>query len=160
MRPLALGLTTLFAALVTSGLALAQNAPDGIDLEAIRARSAEHAEDAAALAATVRERAEDKLYTRLGDLKGLAARTGRAPMVAVTGCVAQQEGARLLGRVPHVEGRALGPAPRGRDPRRLGARVLPVAVREHDDRPDGSNSRLAGARHGDGRVRYGPRGDV
>ncbi|ODU80584.1 MULTISPECIES: type-F conjugative transfer system pilin assembly protein TrbC [Sphingomonadales] len=41
-----------------AGLALAQSAPDGIDLDAIRARSAEHAEDAAALAATVRERAE------------------------------------------------------------------------------------------------------
>ena len=47
---------------------------------------------------SVREKAEDKLYTRLGDLKGQARVTGRAPLVAVTGCVAQQEGARLLER--------------------------------------------------------------
>jgi conjugal transfer pilus assembly protein TrbC len=51
-------LIPLGLALPLAGLALAQSAPDGIDLDAIRARSAEHAEDAAALAATVRERAE------------------------------------------------------------------------------------------------------
>jgi tRNA-2-methylthio-N6-dimethylallyladenosine synthase len=47
---------------------------------------------------SVREKAEDKLYTRLGDLKGLQRRTGQAPMIAVTGCVAQQEGSRILER--------------------------------------------------------------
>ena len=47
---------------------------------------------------SVREKAEDKLYTRLGDLKGQARATGHAPLVAVTGCVAQQEGERLLAR--------------------------------------------------------------
>jgi tRNA-2-methylthio-N6-dimethylallyladenosine synthase len=47
---------------------------------------------------SVREKAEDKLYARLGDLKGLERATGRAPIVAVTGCVAQQEGSRLLER--------------------------------------------------------------
>ena len=47
---------------------------------------------------SVREKAEDKLYTRLGDLKGQARVTGRAPLVAVTGCVAPQEGERLLER--------------------------------------------------------------
>jgi tRNA-2-methylthio-N6-dimethylallyladenosine synthase len=47
---------------------------------------------------SVREKAEAKLYTRLGDLKGQARVTGRAPLVAVTGCVAQQEGDRLLAR--------------------------------------------------------------
>lgn len=40
------------------GLALAQSVPDGIDLEAIRERAAEHTEDAQALATNVRERAE------------------------------------------------------------------------------------------------------
>jgi tRNA-2-methylthio-N6-dimethylallyladenosine synthase len=45
---------------------------------------------------SVREKAEDKLYTRLGDLKGLNRATGHAPMVVVAGCVAQQEGNRLL----------------------------------------------------------------
>ena len=47
---------------------------------------------------SVREKAEEKLYTRLGHLKGQARVTGRAPLVAVTGCVAQQEGERLLER--------------------------------------------------------------
>jgi tRNA-2-methylthio-N6-dimethylallyladenosine synthase len=47
---------------------------------------------------SVREKAEDKLYTRLGDLKGLGRRTGRAPIVVVAGCVAQQEGERLRQR--------------------------------------------------------------
>src|SRR3546814_2966329 len=41
-----------------AGVALAQSEPEGIDLEAIRARSAEHAKDADALASTVRSRAE------------------------------------------------------------------------------------------------------
>src|SRR5918995_1688033 len=41
---------------------------------------------------SVRERAEDKLYTRLGHLKGLNRATGHAPLVVVAGCVAQQEG--------------------------------------------------------------------
>jgi tRNA-2-methylthio-N6-dimethylallyladenosine synthase len=52
---------------------------------------------------SVRERAEEKLYSRLGDLKGLQARTGRAPMVAVTGCVAQQEGAQVLAKSKLVD---------------------------------------------------------
>lgn len=52
---------------------------------------------------SVRERAEEKLYTRLGDIKGLASRTGQAPLVAVTGCVAQQEGATLLTKSPLID---------------------------------------------------------
>ena len=47
---------------------------------------------------SVREKAEDKLYTRLGHLKGLGRATGHVPIVAVAGCVAQQEGSRLLER--------------------------------------------------------------
>jgi tRNA-2-methylthio-N6-dimethylallyladenosine synthase len=47
---------------------------------------------------SVREKAEDKLYARLADLKGLSRATGHNPVVAVAGCVAQQEGARLLER--------------------------------------------------------------
>ena len=45
---------------------------------------------------SVREHAEDKLYTRLGQLRVLADETGRRPTVTVAGCVAQQEGASLL----------------------------------------------------------------
>ncbi|MBB3862914.1 conjugal transfer pilus assembly protein TrbC [Novosphingobium hassiacum] len=60
--PLGLGLSL-------AGFALAQSAPEGIDLDAIRARSAVHAQDADALAATVRTRAEavhdDALQTQV-----------------------------------------------------------------------------------------------
>ena len=51
---------------------------------------------------SVRERAEDKLYTRLGELRQLAAEHGHNPIVAVAGCVAQQEGAAILKRSPGV----------------------------------------------------------
>ncbi|OFW17385.1 MAG: tRNA (N6-isopentenyl adenosine(37)-C2)-methylthiotransferase MiaB [Acidobacteria bacterium RIFCSPLOWO2_12_FULL_67_14] len=47
---------------------------------------------------SVREHAEEKLYTRLGELRVLGEETGRRPIVAVAGCVAQQEGAALLRR--------------------------------------------------------------
>lgn len=47
---------------------------------------------------SVRERAEEKLYTRLGEIKEMSRELGRDPVVAVTGCVAQQEGARLIKR--------------------------------------------------------------
>ena len=45
---------------------------------------------------SVREHAEEKLYTRLGELRVLQQETGRNPIVAVAGCVAQQEGESLL----------------------------------------------------------------
>src|SRR5436309_9122630 len=51
---------------------------------------------------SVRERAEEKLYTRLGGLRQMAAEQGHDPIVAVAGCVAQQEGEALLGRSPGV----------------------------------------------------------
>ena len=47
---------------------------------------------------SVREHAEEKLYTRLGELRVLGEETGRRPVVAVAGCVAQQEGRALLTR--------------------------------------------------------------
>src|SRR4030095_1076711 len=43
-----------------------------------------------------RDHAEEKLYTRLGELRVLEQETGRKPVVAVAGCVAQQEGQSLL----------------------------------------------------------------
>lgn len=52
---------------------------------------------------SVREHAEGKLYTRLGELRVRAQETGRDPMVAVTGCVAQQEGESLLRRSSMVD---------------------------------------------------------
>jgi tRNA-2-methylthio-N6-dimethylallyladenosine synthase len=45
---------------------------------------------------SVREHAEEKLYTRLGELRVLEQETGHKPIVTVAGCVAQQEGDRLL----------------------------------------------------------------
>jgi tRNA-2-methylthio-N6-dimethylallyladenosine synthase len=46
---------------------------------------------------SVREKAEEKLYTRLGELRVMGQETGARPLVAVAGCVAQQEGEKLLG---------------------------------------------------------------
>jgi tRNA-2-methylthio-N6-dimethylallyladenosine synthase len=51
---------------------------------------------------SVRERAEDKLYTRLGELRQLATEQGHDPIVAVAGCVAQQEGDAIFARAPGV----------------------------------------------------------
>ena len=45
---------------------------------------------------SVREKAEEKLYTRLGEIRVLGEESGNRPVVAVAGCVAQQEGERLL----------------------------------------------------------------
>jgi tRNA-2-methylthio-N6-dimethylallyladenosine synthase len=45
---------------------------------------------------SVREHAEEKLYTRLGELRVLEEETGNRPVIAVAGCVAQQEGQSLL----------------------------------------------------------------
>jgi tRNA-2-methylthio-N6-dimethylallyladenosine synthase len=45
---------------------------------------------------SVREHAEEKLYTRLGELRELGSTRREGPVVAVAGCVAQQEGAALL----------------------------------------------------------------
>lgn len=47
---------------------------------------------------SVRERAEEKLYTRLGEIRVMGEETGSHPVVAVTGCVAQQEGEKLLAK--------------------------------------------------------------
>src|SRR3954464_6304022 len=52
---------------------------------------------------SVRERAEDKLYTRLGEIRQDARASGRSPLIAVAGCVAQQEGATLLTRGSNID---------------------------------------------------------
>jgi tRNA-2-methylthio-N6-dimethylallyladenosine synthase len=52
---------------------------------------------------SVRERAEDKLYTRLGAIREAAAARGASPVVAVAGCVAQQEGEQLAARHPGLD---------------------------------------------------------
>jgi tRNA-2-methylthio-N6-dimethylallyladenosine synthase len=52
---------------------------------------------------SVRERAEEKLFTRLGEIRHMAAEEGGRPVVAVTGCVAQQEGSQILRRSKAVD---------------------------------------------------------
>src|SRR4029453_14855874 len=47
--------------------------------------------------------AEKKLFTRLGELKQRALEEGSRPIVAVAGCVAQQEGDRILRRSSAVD---------------------------------------------------------
>jgi tRNA-2-methylthio-N6-dimethylallyladenosine synthase len=48
------------------------------------------------------------LYTRLGELRQMAAEQGHNPIVAVAGCVAQQEGDAILKRSPGVADVILG----------------------------------------------------
>src|SRR5207237_1220968 len=52
---------------------------------------------------SVRERAEEKLFTRLGEIRQMAIDDGARPVVAVAGCVAQQEGSRILQRSSAVD---------------------------------------------------------
>ena len=49
---------------------------------------------------SVRERAEEKLFTRLGEIRQMGVEEGSRPVVAVAGCVAQQEGSQILQRSP------------------------------------------------------------
>jgi tRNA-2-methylthio-N6-dimethylallyladenosine synthase len=57
---------------------------------------------------SVRERAEDKLYTRLGELRVMGEASGQHPIIAVAGCVAQQEGDSILKRSGGVADVVLG----------------------------------------------------
>src|SRR3954468_15112868 len=52
---------------------------------------------------SVRERAEEKLFTRLGEIRQRGLDEGSRPVVAVTGCVAQQEGHKLLQRSSAID---------------------------------------------------------
>ena len=52
---------------------------------------------------SVRERAEEKLFTRLGEIRQVGIERGERPVVAVAGCVAQQEGPQVLKRSDAVD---------------------------------------------------------
>ena len=52
---------------------------------------------------SVREKAEEKLFTRLGEIQYAGTQTGERPIVAVAGCVAQQEGDAILQRSKAVD---------------------------------------------------------
>ncbi len=56
---------------------------------------------------SVREKAAEKLFTFLGRIKGLKARSA-GTLIGVTGCVAQQEGEAIFRRAPQVD-LVLGP---------------------------------------------------
>jgi len=78
---------------------------------------------------SVRERAEEKLYTRLGELRELAAEQGpqgHDRIVAVAGCVAQQEGAAILKRSAGVADVVVGTQ---------AIRRLPMLVEQAVERP-------------------------
>jgi tRNA-2-methylthio-N6-dimethylallyladenosine synthase len=75
---------------------------------------------------SVRERAEEKLYTRLGELRVLADEYGLDPLVAVAGCVAQQEGESILKRSAGVADLIVGTQ---------AIRRLPMLVDEAASRP-------------------------
>ncbi len=70
---------------------------------------------------SVREKAEQKVYSLVGRLKHLKRRRPEV-IIAVVGCVAQQEGERILKRLPHVD-LVLGPQAVYRFPEHL-AKVL------------------------------------
>ncbi len=66
-----------------------------------RAGSAEDADLVVVNTCSVREKAAEKLYARLDRFRHHPRE--ERPLVAVTGCVAQQEGARIVDRAPHVD---------------------------------------------------------
>ena len=77
---------------------------------------------------SVREHAEDKLYTRLGELRVLEQETGQDRLVAVAGCVAQQEGEDLTRRAPGLIDVVVGTQ---------AIRQLPMLVERARARPSG-----------------------
>jgi tRNA-2-methylthio-N6-dimethylallyladenosine synthase len=68
-------------------------------------RPAEHMDKADLIivnTCTIREKPEHKVYSQLGRLVRLKRRNSRV-ILAVGGCVAQQEGQRMLRRAPHID---------------------------------------------------------
>jgi tRNA-2-methylthio-N6-dimethylallyladenosine synthase len=82
---------------------------------------------------SVREKAEQKVYSRLGEYRQLK-KDGRDLVIGLCGCVAQQEGERALARVPDLDF-VLGPARVGElqdvlARRRAGERVVATGFPE------------------------------
>jgi tRNA-2-methylthio-N6-dimethylallyladenosine synthase len=83
---------------------------------------------------SVREKAQQKVYSRLGEYRLLKAQN-EALLLGLCGCVAQQEGERALARVPELDF-VLGPARVGElgqviAERRSGRRVVATGFPEH-----------------------------
>lgn len=68
----------------------------------VPARSAEDADIVILNTCSIREKAEQKFFSELGRLVHAEDGTGRQRKIAVAGCIAQQEGERILSRVPGV----------------------------------------------------------
>src|SRR5580765_5011965 len=83
---------------------------------------------------SVRDRAEEKLYTRLGELRMMATEFGHDPVVAVAGCVAQQEGHSIFQRSAGVADVVVGTQ---------AIRRLPMLVQEAAQAPAHRRDRLA-----------------
>jgi tRNA-2-methylthio-N6-dimethylallyladenosine synthase len=74
-------------------------APDGY----VATDAAEEADVIVLNTCHIREKAAEKVYSELGRIRKMKQETGRAPIVAVAGCVAQAEGAEILKRAPVVD---------------------------------------------------------
>jgi tRNA-2-methylthio-N6-dimethylallyladenosine synthase len=75
----------------------------------VPAASAEDAEMVILNTCSIREKAEQKFYSELGRLSHLKGRDGNGVTIAVAGCIAQQEGSKLLSRTPQVD-MVIGPS--------------------------------------------------
>jgi tRNA-2-methylthio-N6-dimethylallyladenosine synthase len=75
----------------------------------IPAASPEDAEMVILNTCSIREKAEQKFYSELGRLAHLRQKGGKSVTIAVAGCIAQQEGKKLLSRTPSVD-LVLGPS--------------------------------------------------
>jgi len=69
----------------------------------VPAASAEDAEMVILNTCSIRDKAEQKFYSELGRLAHLKDRGGKDITIAVAGCIAQQEGQKLLSRTPSVD---------------------------------------------------------
>src|SRR5260370_15761898 len=76
--------------------------------EVLPTRSPEEADIILLNSCSVREKAEQKVYSRLGEYR-LLKRQNAGLLIGLCGCVAQQEGERALARVPDLDF-VLGPA--------------------------------------------------
>ena len=75
----------------------------------VPAASAEDAEMVILNTCSIRDKAEQKFYSELGRLAHLKGRGGNKVTIAVAGCIAQQEGEKLLSRTPSVD-MVIGPS--------------------------------------------------
>ena len=71
------------------------------DLNYVETKEAEHADLVLINTCSVREKPEHKVYSALGRYKKL--KEERGTIIGVAGCLAQQEGERLLNRVPYLD---------------------------------------------------------